>query len=46
MLEIGCCATQMLLDLLEEKSVENRVLSPFLLEGGSSCTVKSITRLV
>ena len=46
MLEMGCCATQMLLDLLEEKSVENRVLSPFLLEGGSSCTVKSITRLV
>ncbi|KJH71028.1 LacI family DNA-binding transcriptional regulator [Aliterella atlantica] len=36
MLEMGCCAAQMLLDLLQEKSVENRVLSPFLVAGGSS----------
>lgn len=36
MLEMGCYAAQMLLDLLQEKSVENRVLSPFLVERGSS----------
>ncbi|MBN3906850.1 MAG: LacI family DNA-binding transcriptional regulator [Nostoc sp. NMS1] len=36
MLEIGGYAMQMLLDLLEEKTVENRVLSPFLVERGSS----------
>lgn len=36
MLEMGCYAAQMLLDLLQEKSVENRVLSPFLVEGSSS----------
>lgn len=36
MLEIGCCATQMLLDLLQKKNVENCVLSPFLIERGSS----------
>ncbi|MFN6568801.1 LacI family DNA-binding transcriptional regulator [Dendronalium sp. ChiSLP03b] len=39
MLEIGSSAMQMLLDLLEEKSVENRVLSPFLVKRGSSAAV-------
>ncbi|WP_392535511.1 LacI family DNA-binding transcriptional regulator [Nostoc sp. C117] len=36
MLEIGRSAMQILLDLLEEKSVENRVLSPFLVKRGST----------
>jgi len=39
MLEIGCSAMQMLLDLLEEKTVENRVLSPFLVKRGSSAAL-------
>lgn len=39
MLEIGCCAMQMLLDLLEEKTVENRVLSPFLVKRGTSAAL-------
>lgn len=39
MLEIGCHAAQMLLDLLQKKSVENRVLSPFLIERGSSAAL-------
>ncbi|MBC1222943.1 LacI family DNA-binding transcriptional regulator [Nostoc sp. UCD121] len=39
MLEIGGYAMQMLLDLLEEKTVENRVLSPFLVERGSSALI-------
>ncbi|MBW4606134.1 MAG: LacI family transcriptional regulator [Hassallia sp. WJT32-NPBG1] len=39
MLEIGCYAMQMLLDLLEEKTVENRVLSPFLVKRGSSAAL-------
>lgn len=36
MLEMGCDAAQMLLDLLQENSVENRILSPLLIAGGSS----------
>ena len=36
MLEIGGYAMQMLIDLLADKAVENRVLSPFLVERGSS----------
>ncbi|MBE8989687.1 LacI family DNA-binding transcriptional regulator [Nostoc sp. LEGE 12450] len=36
MLEIGGYAMQMLIDLLADKAVENRVLSPFLIERGSS----------
>jgi LacI family transcriptional regulator len=36
MLELGRCAMQMLLDVLQEKSVENQVLSPFLVKRGSS----------
>ncbi|MCW5317853.1 substrate-binding domain-containing protein [Nostoc sp. KVJ3] len=39
MLEIGGNAMQILLDLLEDKTVENRVLSPFLVERGSSATL-------
>ncbi|MBW4624653.1 MAG: substrate-binding domain-containing protein [Brasilonema octagenarum HA4186-MV1] len=39
MLEIGCSAMQMLLDLLQEKTVENRVLSPFLVQRGSSAAL-------
>ncbi|MBD2727030.1 LacI family DNA-binding transcriptional regulator [Nostoc sp. FACHB-892] len=39
MLEIGGYAMQMLLDLLEEKTVENRVLSPSLLQRGSSAAL-------
>lgn len=39
MLEIGGIAMQMLLDLLEEKTVENRILSPFLVERGSSALI-------
>lgn len=38
MLEMGCYAAQILLDLVQEKSVENRVLSPVLVVGGSSTT--------
>jgi LacI family transcriptional regulator len=41
MLEIGCHAAQMLLDLLQEKSVQNRVLSPFLIERGSSAALRN-----
>ncbi|MDM9382180.1 LacI family DNA-binding transcriptional regulator [Chlorogloeopsis sp. ULAP01] len=41
MLEIGRLAMQMLLDLLEEKSVENRVLSPILVKRGSSAPLKN-----
>ncbi|WP_341528132.1 LacI family DNA-binding transcriptional regulator [Nostoc sp. UHCC 0302] len=41
MLEIGGSAMQMLLDLLEEKTVENRVLSPFLVKRGSSALSKT-----
>jgi LacI family transcriptional regulator/LacI family repressor for deo operon, udp, cdd, tsx, nupC, and nupG len=41
MLEIGCHAAQMLLDLLQEKSVENCVLSPFLIERGSSAALRN-----
>jgi DNA-binding LacI/PurR family transcriptional regulator len=40
MLEIGGYAMQMLLDLLEEKTVENRVLSPSLLQRGSSAALR------
>ncbi|MDF5706292.1 MAG: LacI family DNA-binding transcriptional regulator [Nostoc sp. S4] len=40
MLEIGRSAMQILLDLLEEKSVENLVLSPFLIKRGSSAVLK------
>ncbi|KAF3889780.1 MULTISPECIES: LacI family DNA-binding transcriptional regulator [Nostocales] len=36
MLELGRSAMQMLLDLLQEKNVENLVLSPFLVQRGSS----------
>ncbi len=36
MLELGSYAMQMLLDLLQDKSVENRVLSPFLIRGSSA----------
>ncbi|MFN6563811.1 MAG: LacI family DNA-binding transcriptional regulator [Nostoc sp. ChiSLP01] len=36
MLEIGRLAMQMLLDLLEDKSVENIVLSPFLVQRSST----------
>ncbi|MEH2444833.1 MAG: LacI family DNA-binding transcriptional regulator [Nostoc sp.] len=39
MLEIGGIAMQMLLDLLEEKTVENRVLSPFLVQRDSSAAL-------
>jgi LacI family transcriptional regulator len=39
MLEIGRLAMQILLDLLEGKSVENRVLSPFLVKRGSTCVL-------
>ncbi|MBD2246975.1 LacI family DNA-binding transcriptional regulator [Nostoc sp. FACHB-888] len=40
MLEIGGYAMQMLLDLLEEKTVENRVLSPSLLQRSSSAALR------
>jgi LacI family transcriptional regulator/LacI family repressor for deo operon, udp, cdd, tsx, nupC, and nupG len=36
MLEIGRSAMQMLLDLLEEKTIENLVFSTFLVKRGSS----------
>ncbi|BAY88330.1 MULTISPECIES: LacI family DNA-binding transcriptional regulator [unclassified Tolypothrix] len=36
MLEIGRVAMQMLLDLLQDKTVENRILSPYLIERGST----------
>lgn len=39
-IEIGSCAAEMLLDLLHEKTVENRVLSPCLIERGSSVPLK------
>ena len=39
MLRIGCCAMQMLLDLLEGKEVKSLVLSPFLTERSSSVPV-------
>lgn len=42
MLEIGRSAMQMLLDLLEEKNIENRVLSPFLVKRGSSAPGKHL----
>lgn len=41
MLKIGSYAMQMLLDLLQEKSVENRVLSPFLVKRGSSGALRN-----
>jgi LacI family transcriptional regulator/LacI family repressor for deo operon, udp, cdd, tsx, nupC, and nupG len=41
MLEIGRSAMQMLLDLLQEKTVENCVLSPYLLKRGSSNVVNN-----
>jgi LacI family transcriptional regulator/LacI family repressor for deo operon, udp, cdd, tsx, nupC, and nupG len=41
MLEIGRSAMQMLLDVLEEKTIENRVVSPFLVKRGSSGVVKN-----
>ena len=41
MLEIGCQAAQMLLDLLQEKTVENLVLAPTLVERGSTITIKN-----
>jgi LacI family transcriptional regulator/LacI family repressor for deo operon, udp, cdd, tsx, nupC, and nupG len=41
MLEIGSSAMQMLLDLLEEKSVENRVLSPSLVKRGTSAVFRN-----
>jgi LacI family transcriptional regulator len=41
MFELGSYAMQMLLDLLKEKTVENRVLSPFLVKRGSSAAPKS-----
>lgn len=40
MLEMGRCAMQMLLDLLADKTVENLVLSPFLMERNSSARLK------
>ncbi len=42
MLEMGCCAAQMLLDLLEEKTVENRVLSPFMIERSSTAAFNKL----
>jgi LacI family transcriptional regulator len=41
MLEIGCSAMQMLLDLVQGKSVENLVLSPFLVTRGSSTALRN-----
>lgn len=41
MLEIGCYAAQMLLDLLQKKSVESRVLSPFLIKRDSSAALRN-----
>jgi LacI family transcriptional regulator len=41
MLELGSYAMQMLLDLLQDKSVENRVLSPFLVKRGSSAASRN-----
>lgn len=41
MLDIGGNAAQMLLDLLQEKDVENRVLSPFLVKRGSSAPLRN-----
>ncbi len=41
MTEIGSYAMQMLLDLLQEKSVENRLLSPFLVKRGSSTALRN-----
>ena len=38
MLEIGCYVAQMLLDLLPEKTVQNLVLAPTLVEPSSTCT--------
>ncbi len=40
MLEIGCHAAQMLLDLLQEKTVENLVLAPTLVERGSTIMIE------
>lgn len=40
MLEMGSSAMQMLLDLLQGKSVENRVLSPFLVKRASTTRQK------
>ena len=37
MLEIGCYAAHMLLDLLQEKTVQNLVLAPTLVEQGTTC---------
>ncbi len=37
MLDIGCHAAQMLLDLLPEKTVQNLVLAPTLVERDSTC---------
>jgi DNA-binding LacI/PurR family transcriptional regulator len=41
MQEIGRYAMQMLLDLLDEKKVENRTLNPLLVERGSSAVPRS-----
>ncbi|GAB1539975.1 substrate-binding domain-containing protein [Scytonema sp. NUACC21] len=41
MLELGRSAMQMLLDLLQKKTVENQVVSPFLLKRGSSAPPRS-----
>ena len=40
MLEIGCHAAQMLVNLMQEKTVENLVLTPTLIERGSTTTIK------
>ncbi len=37
MVDIGCHAAQMLLDLLQEKTVQDLVLAPTLVERGSTC---------
>ncbi len=44
MLEIGCHAAQILLDLLQEKTVENLVLAPTLVERGS--TIRKCCKVV
>ncbi len=41
MLDLGRCAMQILLDLLAEKTVENRVLSPCLVKRGSSAPINN-----
>lgn len=44
MLEIGWTAMQMLLDLLDAKQVQNRVLTPFLVERGSTARLQSLEK--